>query len=253
MSQRVEARIISLATSTDRRALVAENLKSFCMPWQFHEAVRGDGVCRFEPSVARQLRRFGRALTGSEIGCFKSHVLAMQEFERSEFLDWLLVIEDDVWVDPEFDFLALIEFLDRRKLNYLRLYARRWKPASLIAYFGERQFIRFKTDPYGAQAYLLNRRGAKQFLHSFDTIDRPIDDELGRFWKNKLDIYSIFPFPVIERSVASTLLEERNKISKSSPTLGRYLYRIAEFSQKHMANLSFGIRTVRRDAEPQTE
>ncbi len=242
MPQRVEARIVSLATSADRRALVAENLKSFCIPWKFHDAVRGGGVCRFEPSIARQLRCFGRALTDGEVGCFKSHVLAMQEFERSESLDWLLVIEDDVWVDPKFDFLALIEFLDRRELNYVRLYSRRWKPASLIAYFGERQFIRFKTDPYGMQAYLLNRRGAKQFLQSFDTIDRPIDDELGRFWKNKLDIYSIFPFPVIERSVASTLLEERSKISKSFPTIGRYFYRIAEFSQKQMANLSFNIK-----------
>jgi glycosyl transferase family 25 len=250
MSHRVEARIVSLAASSDRRALVAENLKSFNIPWKFHDAVRVDGVCRFEPSVARQLRRFGRALTDSEVGCFKSHVLAMQEFDRSECLEWLLVIEDDVWVDPKFDFLALIEFLDKRKLNYVRLYSRRWKPASLIAYFGERQFIRFKTDPYGTQAYLLNRRGAKQFLQSFDTIDRPIDDELGRFWKNKLDIYSIFPFPVIERSVVSTLLEERTKISKPPPTIGRYLYRICQFSQKHMANLSFNIKNSRRAAQP---
>jgi glycosyl transferase, family 25 len=246
MSHRLEALVVSLTTSADRRALMEENLNSFPVPWKFLDALRVDGRCRFRPNKSRQLRRYGRPLTDSEIGCFKSHVLAMEEFERTASLDWLLVIEDDVWVDIDFNYPMLIEFIERMNLNYLRLYFRQWKPATLVANFGERQLIRFKTDPYGTQAYLVNRAGAKNFLQSFDTIDRPIDDELGRFWNHKLDIYSIYPCPVIERSVPSTLLDERARISRAKKTLkiDRLLDRSVNFGQKHFSNLLFKLKNL---------
>lgn len=237
MPKFLQARVISLETSVDRRRLVAENLKDFQIPWRFFDALRGDDHCVYLPDEKNQIVRFGRNLTNSEIGCFKSHVTAMSEFETCPDLKWLLVIEDDVWVDTLFDFKALAEWLESQGINYLRLYARRWKSADVVAYWNDRQFIRFKTDPYGAQAYLINRAGAEAFRRSFKSIDMPIDDELGRFWLHGLEIYALFPFPVIERAATSTLQSDRSLMPVPNAGFRRQLVRAFDYLLKARANV----------------
>jgi glycosyl transferase family 25 len=238
----IEARVISLSTSVDRRASVEEYLKGFSVPWRFFDAVRADGFCSFEPNLIRQRRVLGRHLTPNEVGCFKSHALVIQEFLASSEADWLLVLEDDVWVDQKFNFHQLLDFIHCHKIEYLKLYARQHKPARVIDAFGERQLIRYNTDPYGTQAYLLSKQGARDFLGSFQTIDRPIDNELSRFWHNGLDIYALFPYPVIELSFNSTLLAERNAAASQHSSLIRLYHRITSLAQKTLANAIFSLR-----------
>lgn len=237
MTNSLQARVISLETSQDRRRLVTENLRDLKLPWKFFKALRGDDPCAYSADEKNQIVRFGRNLTKSEIGCFKSHVSVLSEFETYPDLKWLLVIEDDVWVDTLFDFSATVEWLESQGINYLRLYARRWKSADVIAHWNERQFIRFKTDPYGAQAYLINRIGAQAFRASFKSIDMPIDDELGRFWRHGLEIYALFPFPVIERAATSTLQSDRSAIQAPKAGSSRQLVRVFDYLLKARANV----------------
>jgi glycosyl transferase family 25 len=213
-----EAKVISLKSSVERRQAVEENLASFQYRWTFFDALKADDAFDLQPDLQRQLIRFGRALSPNEIGCYKSHVQVLKEFVSSppapSTSSWLLVLEDDVWLDTSVDFMALINEIENRGMSYLRLFARRWKPAVVVKQLGEKQIIRFRTDPYGTQAYLINYRAAQNFLCYIQSIDMPIDDEYGRFWLNGLVPYALFPFPVVERTTRSTIEEQRQSIKR---------------------------------------
>lgn len=172
------------------------------------------------------------------MGVFKSHVSLLDEFERTPDGEWLLVLEDDVWLDVQFPFDEIIAVLEQKGAHYLRLFARRHKPADVLMNIGPRQIIRYRTDPYGAQAYLINKTGVRRFRQAFDTIDRPVDDELGRFWVHGLEIYSIFPFPAVERG-ASLIQTDRGQAQRTPRRFNLVLQinRARAYFEKRIYNL----------------
>jgi glycosyl transferase family 25 len=235
----LEARVISLASSAARRRTVAESLAGLPYPWRFFDALSGDSFGTIEDSAERQLARFGRRLGPGEVGCFKSHAALLEEFgSQPRGADWLLVIEDDVWIDTNFPFAEIVALAEREGIHYLRLFARRYKAADVVRDLGARQLIRFRTDPYGTQAYLIDREGARRFLSAFQSIDMPIDDALGRFWIHGLDPYAIFPFPAVERG-ASVIQGDRSSAlsARKRPDLRRRLIQAGAYLHKRLYNL----------------
>lgn len=240
----IEALVISLATSLARREMVRANLADLKLKWSFLEGRRVDSECPIEPNVDRQISRFGRRMTDAEVGCFKSHYSALQKFNEDEDLQWLMVMEDDVWLDLDFDIPQLTRVMEEKQIPYMRLYCRSWKTADQIMEFGERAIVRFRSDPYGTQAYLINREAATRFTSLMKSIDMPIDDELGRFWIHRMDILAVFPFPVIERNIPSIILPERlmNPMRTKDYTFARHVDRIHNYVLKLFANLKFFVR-----------
>lgn len=241
----LEARVISLPTSHDRRASVGENLRHLPFRWRFFDAMAGDAPSPLHESAERQIARFGRRLGAGEIGCFKSHIALLEDFARRPDPCWLLVIEDDVWIDTGFPFADIVALLEREGIHYLRLFARRHKAADVVRDLGTRQLIRFRTDPHGTQAYLIDRAGAERLRSTLRSIDMPIDDAMGRFWTHGLDPYAIFPFPAVERgasliqSARDAALEDRRR-----PGMARRVRQARMFLAKRAYNL--GHRLGRR-------
>jgi glycosyl transferase family 25 len=235
----LEARVISLAASVARRRAVTESLASFPYPWSFFDALGSSSHALVDGSADRQLAHFGRQLGAGEIGCFKSHAALLEEFRsQAAGADWLLVIEDDVWIDTDFPFAETVALAEREGIHYLRLFARRYKPADVVRDLGARQLIRFRTDPYGTQAYLIDREGARRFLSGIRSIDMPIDDALGRFWIHRLDPYAIFPFPAVERGTSVIQGDRSNALSaRSRPGLHRRLSQASAYVRKRLYNL----------------
>lgn len=243
----MEVKVISLENSVERREFIANNLKFIPMiSWSFFNANTGsDDDSHLVSDQASQRRQFGRSLTIGEVGCFKSHYNVLSQFLSSGSANWLLVLEDDVWIDGGFDFQELIELLDRRSIDYIRLFAKMFKPADIVAELsGFRQILRFRTDPYGAQAYLINKRGCEAFLKDLRKISFPIDDELGRFWRHKLDPYCVFPFPVVERNTQSSLEKFRRDVvlSRDNSSLYRIRARVVDTVRKRARNINFRFR-----------
>lgn len=210
---RYEIVVVSMPSSLDRRARMGEVLnRRVGLRWSFWDGHTAESEVTGLSSVAdRQVRRFGRALVPPEIGCFKSHFSLLRHFVESGSTPWLLVLEDDVWLDENFDLDEVLDFADKRDLRYFRLFAKMYKPAKTIGMLsGLRQVIRFKTDPYGTQAYFISRDGAKAFLSGLHYVDRPIDVELGRFWRHGLFPVTVFPFPAVEMAVPSAIGAERD-------------------------------------------
>lgn len=227
-------RVISLTNSTARRAAVRENLQGFDLPWAFHDASRPGDDDALPDDPEGQARLFGRRLTPGERACYMSHVHALDTFEADPTLDWLLVMEDDVWIDTAFPYDALAATLDDHGIGYLRLFAREYKRALPRFRFGERQILYLVSDPYGAQGYLISRDAAARFRSRLTAIRRPIDDELGRFWENGLDNHVLFPFPLIERHMPSTLNSARDDAQIGGPVrnLTRLRTRLGDYVAK---------------------
>ena len=231
---RLAIRVISLSGSAERRAGVEGNLAGSGLDWAFLDASAPDdpGPLQADPQGCRD--RFGRVLTPGEIGCFKSHMRALALFDADPALDWLLVMEDDVWIDTAFPYGALADWLDARDIGFLRLFAREWRMAYPRYRFGERQVLFLASDPYGTQGYLISRAAAARFRAGVRAITRPIDDEMGRFWENGLDNHLLFPFPLIERHMPSTMNAARDASvqARPAPDLRRRIARAADFLAK---------------------
>lgn len=248
MAQRIlEARVISLAGSAARRAAVAANLSGFRYPWSFFDALSGTSPSPLQDGPEFQRSHFGRALGQGEIGCFKSHAALLADFVEHGAADWLLVLEDDVWIDTGFPFDGVLALAGAEAIHYLRLFARRFKPADVIRQLGGRQLIRFRTDPYGTQAYLIDREGARRFLATAPAISMPIDDALGRFWHHGLDPYAIFPFPVVE--CGTSLIEEGRSGAQAAPPrpdLARRTHQARAYVAKRLYNFRYRLSRSRR-------
>lgn len=245
----IEVKVISLKSSSERRDFLSNNLRfPSSMPWSFFDANTGsDDNSHLVSDHELQQKQFGRRLTMGEVGCFRSHYNVLSEFLSFGSADWLLVLEDDVWIDTNFDFHELTGLLDKRSIDYIRLFAKMFKPADVVAELsGFRQIIRFRTDPYGAQAYIINKRGCEAFLKSIKAISFPIDDELGRFWRHKLDPYCVFPFPVVERNTPSSLEGFRNNALglRDNSSLARIRARLSDNLKKRARNINFKYRKV---------
>src|SRR5215469_15954516 len=103
----ITAKVISLPSSIERRAAIARSLASFPLAWSFFDGLSGDAPFALAYREYLASKYFGRPLSFNEIGCFKSHYTVMRDFAHDRSADWLLVFEDDLLVDPNFDFVGL--------------------------------------------------------------------------------------------------------------------------------------------------
>lgn len=196
--------VISLAASA-RRERAAKTVDAIGLPWGFFDALRepAEGLPKYDNS--RCVRFWGRGLSQTEIGCASSHMKVMAELASSSSEAWRLVLEDDVVLDPGFDYRGLVRMCEAAEIGYLRLYGRHLPSSRHVVWLDQRELTRFVRAPMGTQAYLISRTAARGFMDSVCSIDRPIDWEMDRFWVNGLDNYAIFPFPCLELTVQSSI------------------------------------------------
>lgn len=195
----IEIVVISLLNATERRCRIAATFEGSGLNWRFfdaHDFLRHPGL-QYDPDKTK--RRFGRQLSGPEIAICSSHVAVLDQYLQRGSSDYVLILEDDVIYDTNFPIEKFSTFCADKRMNYVRLFAKHYVPAVRLGYFYDRHLIRFRTSPTGAQAYLMSKSGARSFIESFRSIDQPVDLALDSFWRTRLPLYSIFPFPIIER------------------------------------------------------
>jgi GR25 family glycosyltransferase involved in LPS biosynthesis len=199
--------VISFPDSA-RRDRIRANLEPLSIPWEFFDARREPRDDQPHYNSTESVRFWGRGLSKSEIGCAASHLDILMKLAKSRHEKWLLVIEDDVALDPGFDYKALVHLCKTSSIGYLRLYARHVARSRHIVWLGQRELIRFKKAPMGTQAYLISSQQARSFVETVRTISRPIDWEMDRFWANGLYNYALFPFPCLELGSGSSVRKQ---------------------------------------------
>lgn len=234
----LEIAVISLASSTERRKLVCERMKQCPVPWRIHDASNGeDNPLPYDPD--RAMITYGARLTPNEIGCCVSHYRCIREFAFSESrFNYMLVLEDDVWVDFGFNFAGLPRVMSRLGMEYLKLYSRQIAGTIFLGRFGHRSFFRFTRPQWGNQAFVVSREGARRFVAAIPRIDRMIDDEMDRYWVNGLPTYALYPYPVVELNSPSTVPKGTAAGEKLSPKqkVLRILFRLQTKLRRTYAN-----------------
>lgn len=101
--------VINLDRSPDRLARMTERLNQMSFAWQRLPAVEGALIPEIRPDdvdEAKYRKQHGKPLARAEVGCYLSHVKAMQHFLDSG-KQYLLLFEDDAY--PEAGFVQVLE------------------------------------------------------------------------------------------------------------------------------------------------
>ena len=184
-----------------------------------------------------------RELTQGELGCFGSHYAAWQWFLGQSEADFLVVLEDDTVIDPDF-FLDIDGWArELGPVDMVRLYGHQSRRWSRVARIRNKRLVRYLEAPTGTQAYILTRRGAARLVRAIKRIDRPIDDELNRFWVHGVLPLALFPYPVIECcGPSSAVMGDRRVGRMTAATALRYrAHRLGEDLRRIACNIRLGV------------
>ena len=225
MSAPIEIRVINLERSKDRLEFIASDLDSAGLQWSRLEAIEPDDpsfLCHSLYSRKKAQSLHERDLTKGELGCFLSHLAALNEFLDGTN-EYLLVLEDDVTftTGAAMDFLELPSVLDRKLgsawhcANLTMSYDKRFK--SLFD-FGSIQVRRAYYFPLLSSALLWSRQGARDFHKSVldGGIRRPVDDQL-RCHLAKTGLGLSMSSPLFQLRSLSTTIDLRPSARRTSP------------------------------------
>jgi glycosyl transferase, family 25 len=195
----VDIVVISLSTAVERREWVEEQFRGSNLKWSYFDAHRDvfHPDLRYDETDIK--RHFGRTLGQQEIAVYSSHYAVLKEFVDNSASDFILVLEDDVIFDIDFPLDVFSKYCSARGIDYVRLYGKFYRHAALIGHFFDRSLIRFRTSPSGAQAYLMSKAGARRYIDYARAVQATPDITMDSFWHHKMPIYSILPYPAIER------------------------------------------------------
>lgn len=200
----MNAFVINLPEATERWEHVEKVFAATEYPLIRVEAVDGSRLATSTSSYAERsfLRRHGRSTNWREVGCYLSHVRALEMFLATGH-EHALICEDDIdlleGAAPAIEgLLRLAGEWDLARLSGLR------EPAGFNARpLGGRYFMRVNFGRLkGAGAYLVNRKAARQLVPHLLPMRVPYDHALDREWVCGLRAVSISPFPVDQQSGA---------------------------------------------------
>jgi len=198
--------VISLDTSTQRRAEFSESAAGIDLDWSFFSAHKGV-ISPLAYNDRDAIRHCGRALFPTEIACYVSHFKCWEWLANSKF-DQAIILEDDVMVDWS-AITKLAQFnLSAHLIELLRLFATHPIKCKIVMYrflSPHCHLVRTEGWHLGAQGYMLTSAGACQLIEKYADITIPLDWVLMRYWEHGLENYSLFPFPIIEKRVPSTI------------------------------------------------
>lgn len=193
----MHAFLINLPHAADRLSHAKAQLEQAGIPYSVVEAINGKALSyphlQFnEPGY--QLKQ-GRRRVDPEVGCYLSHMKAIQAFlDTGEKFG--LILEDDIHLPP-----YLVKLIDeafkQADFDMLRLStvnSGRWsKTAHLMkSYYLGVAFTREK----GAGAYVINRKAAKRMAKRFQIMSLPYDHRFDLEWLDGYRTMGITPAPV---------------------------------------------------------
>lgn len=190
-----EVLIINLKRSVKRREAMTRSMQHVKAPWRFLEAVDGKTLSEKELSSSVTCwSRFllGRKLVPNEIGCYLSHLQASKILLESS-MDFVIVLEDDCSVTPEFDTACdLLSKIDG--WDIIRLEKRHDKVFTKSLQIPDEYDFNLKRVDwalYGAVGYAVSREGAEKIVSSSHRITWPFDILFTRYWAHGLRYYAL--------------------------------------------------------------
>lgn len=156
-------------------------------------------------------------LSPGEIGCYASHLVVAKHIVASE-MAWALVLEDDAKLAPGFsELIAKAVSSVPEDWDIIHLSSRFKKSiiftAELISGY---KLVRYTKWPVTTTAYLVSHSGARKILVP-DSRVRPIDVDHCYAWQRQLNIFGVYPAPVIQPETLKSTIGTRQIYPKANP------------------------------------
>ena len=198
--------VINLDRDVERMASLAGSLRGLNLTYVRVSAVLGKEVPDWEKLVDVELYGARNRLPmprPGEVGCYLSHLKAMEEFLRTD-APWCVILEDDVEVRPEcVEVLAALGQEDDWDLVKLFCF-HSGLPVRKRALTQNHHLVVHLTRTTSSAAYVVNRRAAETLLKSMRHITEQVDHALERPWETGLRVRGVRPLPVVLAPVAAT-------------------------------------------------
>ncbi len=226
--------VINLDRDKERMEALAERLRSGGFGYVRVPAVLGKEVPDWERLVDPGLyavRNRRPTPRPGEIGCYLSHLKAMETFLRTD-APWCVILEDDVELLPECaEVLAALGEQDDWDLVKLFNF-HGGMPVRKRALGRGHDLVVHRTRTTSAAAYAVNRRAAETLLKTMLPITEQLDHAHDRPWETGLRVRGVRPMPVTLAPISTTSTigyDDRDERSLSFLRAVRlFLYRAAK-------------------------
>ena len=236
--------VINLDRDAERMASIRANLEALGLPFERLPAVMGKDVPEWEKLVDLPAYAWRNRLDtprAGEVGCYLSHLKAMETFLRTD-APWCVILEDDVEVLP-----ACAEVLrslaGKDDWDLVKLFNfHSGMPVTKRALAGGHRLVAHLTRTTSSAAYVVNRRAAETLLKSMRPISEQVDHALDRPWETGLRTRGIRPMPVVLAPVAHTTstigYQDR---SKARRTLSKSVKLFLARAKKEISRFGYGL------------
>jgi len=207
--ERLHTWVINLDRAPDRLARIIRQMQLLGLPFTRLPAVDARAMQDSERAALDEpayRRKHGMTPVLGELGCYLSHVRAMQRFLASP-AEFALVLEDDVLLH---DSLPAV-------LQGLLQHAERWDMVKLSAVHSGTPVPVLQVAPghalavmlsrcTGASAYVVNRRAASAYVEGLLPMQLPYDHVFDQGWRFGLKVRLVTPTPCSHDDlIASTM------------------------------------------------
>jgi len=236
--------VINLDRDAERLESVRSNLAALGLSFERIPAVVGKELPDWRERVdmkAYAWRNRQDEPRPGEIGCYLSHLKAMETFLRTDAA-WCVILEDDVEVLPECaEVLRALEAKDDWDLVKL-FHFHSGLPVRKRALGPSHHLVIHLGRTTSSAAYVVNRRAAQTMLKSMLPISEQVDHALDRPWETGLRVRGIRPMPVVLAPVAtatSTIgYQDRTRANRG---LGKSLRLFLSRAKKEICRFGYGL------------
>lgn len=251
--------VINLDRAPERLARVSAQLQHLRLPFTRLSAVDARSLTpeqRGALDEAAYRRKHGMAPLAGELGCYLSHVQAMQHFLASPAA-FALVLEDDVLLHDSLPAVlhGLMQHADRWDVVKLSA-VHSGTPQPVLEVAPGHQLAVMLSRCTGSSAYVMNRRAAQAYLQQpggLLPMSLPYDHVFDQGWRFGLKFRLVTPTPCgHDETIASTIVAPPGPSRKFHWTrrLPAHLYRLGNEWQRLVYGLTQTLRE-RREAAAQ--
>lgn len=217
----MHAYLINLPEAKDRLAACKKELVTQDISFTIVEAIHGKRLTYPHKNFSDfgYHVRQGRRRIDSEVGCYLSHLKAIQCFLDSD-QEYGLILEDDISFCPGFTEIIkrAITTIPFDILRLSTVNSGRWSKTIHLQqnYYAGVAFTREK----GAGAYVINRKAALRMVQRYLPMKLPYDHRFDLEWLDGLLTYGVSPSPVTQRGFETQI--QQNIRSYYFPAWKRY-------------------------------
>ena len=246
MANSVPVYVINLARSQDRWDALRASADKFSVDLHRVEAVEGkllaDGeLGNFDEAGFR--RKHGKIALPAEIGCYFSHIRALEAIIEAQD-PYAVIVEDDVSFTPDFvSFVAKATGL------------RGWDVIKLVNHrtAAFRSFYKVNSDlsvgrcmhgPLGSSAaYIVSKEGAQKLLAALRPMSLPYDVALERGWAGSYEIFTTDrPLVNFSEVAISTIAQGRSAYAKTRLPVYKRLTTLLFRATDYVRRIAYGLK-----------